>query len=62
MSNTKPGYDDFRYEVITQDGGNGDVIIPIPPELLTRLGWKPGDQIDIQPSSDGRWIITKVSQ
>ena len=58
----KPGYDEYRYEVITQDGGDGDVIIPLPPELLQRLGWKEGDEILIQPSTDGQWIISKGGQ
>ena len=55
----KPGYDDHRYEVITQDGGEGDVIVPLPPELLRRMGWKEGDPINFEISKDGRVILSK---
>lgn len=57
-SNTK--FDSNRYEVITQDGGNGDVLLPLPEELMNRLGWKPGDEIDFQLDSEGRMIMRKL--
>lgn len=56
--NTK--FDTNRYEVITQAGENGDVILPIPPELMERMGWNPGDQIDFEKDSQGRIIMRKV--
>ena len=55
----KPGYDEHRYEVITQDGGNGDVIVPIPPELLRRMNWQEGDELDLEFTKDGRVVISR---
>jgi len=50
-----------RYEVITQeDPDTGDLIIPLPPELLTELGWKEGDDIQFDVGTDGRIIVRKV--
>ena len=31
--------DKARYEVITQENDDGDLIIPIPPSLLKTLNW-----------------------
>ena len=31
--------DKARYEVITQENDDGDLIIPIPPSLLKSLNW-----------------------
>lgn len=54
--------DSSAYEVITQiDPETGDTIIPIPPELLERMGWKEGDVLDINQTKDGRLFVTKVS-
>lgn len=45
MAKSNP--DIVRYEVITQeDPVTGDLILPIPPEVLKSLGWKEGDSID----------------
>ena len=53
MSMTKPGQDHVRYEVITQeDPDTGDLIMPIPPQLLEKLGWKEGDQISFDVDQD----------
>lgn len=50
-----------RYEVITQeDPETGDLIIPLPPELLTELDWKEGDEIQFDIGDDGRIIVRKV--
>ena len=44
---SKPGQDQTRYEVITQeDEVTGDLLLPIPPQLLAQLGWSEGDEID----------------
>jgi hypothetical protein len=52
--------DNFRYEVITQEDENGDVLLPIPPELLVRMGWKEGDEISFDLDKSGRWILRKT--
>ena len=48
-----------KYEIITQeDPETGDIIIPIPPEVLAKLGWKEGDEVEFQLAEDGSIIIT----
>jgi hypothetical protein len=44
-----------RYEVITQeDPVTGDLILPIPPQILESLGWKEGDELNFQIAQDGK--------
>jgi hypothetical protein len=51
------------YEVITQeDPETGDVIVPIPPQVLQELGWKEGDEIDIQLDEKGKITLKKLSK
>ena len=45
-----------RYEVISQ-ADNEDVLIPIPPELLTQLGWREGDKIEFCTDDSGNYIL-----
>jgi antitoxin component of MazEF toxin-antitoxin module len=54
----KPTQDNMRYEVISQED-NGDVLVPIPPILLQKLGWKEGDNVEIGLDENGRYILTK---
>lgn len=59
MAASKPNY---TYEVITQeDPETGDVILPLPPELLEQVGWKEGDEIEWVEGKDGSWILQKKS-
>jgi hypothetical protein len=59
MSN-KPTVPEFQYEVITQeDPETGELILPIPPELMKQMGWVEGDTLDFNQDSLGRWIISK---
>jgi hypothetical protein len=60
MSN-KPGQDQLRYEVITQeDSESGDLIIPLPLPLLKQLGWKEGDDVTIALDDEGKLFLKKV--
>lgn len=56
----QPGQDNLRYEVITHENEDGDLILPIPPHVLKQLGWKEGDDIDIGVGEDGRIFLKKV--
>lgn len=48
------------YEVITQeDPETGDLLLPLPNELLEQMGWKEGDALDWQLDEQNRWIISK---
>jgi antitoxin component of MazEF toxin-antitoxin module len=52
-----------RYEVITQeDPETGDLIVPIPPELLKSLGWKEGDQIEFAIGDNGSYVLQRASE
>lgn len=49
-----------RYEVFTQeDPETGDIILPIPPELLERMGWREGDTLQWSQADNGSWILSK---
>jgi len=48
------------YEVITQkDDENGDILLPIPPMLLSELGWQYGDDIEFGLDDKGQFILRK---
>ena len=56
-------YDNTRYEVITQeDPESGDLLVPLPPELLQQLGWVEGDTVDFSIDDKGRYVLQKKSQ
>ena len=58
MSN--PTAPEFSYEVITQeDPQTGELILPIPPELMREMGWVEGDELKFDQDDQGRWIISK---
>ena len=58
---SKPGEEQLRYEVITQeDPETGDLILPIPQPLLDRLGFKEGDEIKFDLREDGSILILKA--
>lgn len=57
----KTAQENIRYEVIThEDPESGDMIIPLPPQLLRELGWKEGDNIDFQIDENGKVIVKKI--
>ena len=60
MAKSTKKADGTIYEVITQEDENGDLMVPLPPELLEKLGWKEGDVIDFQVDNKGRYVLTKV--
>lgn len=60
MSNKGPGAEQQRYEVITQqDEKSGDLLLPIPPVLLAKMGWKEGDDIDFAVDDMGHLVLKK---
>lgn len=60
MTKNNPAKPDMRYEVITQeDPDTGDILIPLPPQLLKDLGWKEGDSLDFDIGADGRIYVKK---
>ena len=58
---TIPGKNQIRYEVITQeDPDTGDLLLPIPPQLLEQMGWKEGDEIEFEIDASGKYVLKKV--
>ena len=43
------------------DDGSGDIVLPLPPELLETQGWKEGDTLEWNDMGDGSWTITKAT-
>jgi bifunctional DNA-binding transcriptional regulator/antitoxin component of YhaV-PrlF toxin-antitoxin module len=50
-----------RYEVITQEDSDGDMIIPVPLPLLKYLGWKEGDNVEIGIDDHGELFLKKAN-
>jgi bifunctional DNA-binding transcriptional regulator/antitoxin component of YhaV-PrlF toxin-antitoxin module len=52
-----------RYEVITQENADGDLIIPIPPPILKSLGWKEEEELTIKiDETTGTIYLSKVDK
>jgi hypothetical protein len=51
-----------RYEVITQESPDGDMIIPVPIPLLKYLGWKEGDDVEIGVDERGELFLKKANK
>lgn len=50
----------IRYEVVTQEGENGELLLPIPPQMLKDLGWKEGTELKFDKDDKGRFILRKA--
>lgn len=60
---TQPSQNHTRWEVITQeDPETGDVIIPVPVALLQKLGWKEGDNVEIDVDENGQLFLKKADK
>lgn len=59
---TSDPQNNVRYEVITQEAPDGDLIIPLPIPLLKRLGWKEGDNVEIAIDSTGKLYLKKSNK
>ena len=63
MNNNGPASDGTRYEVLTQeDKTSKDILIPIPPILLKKLGWKEGDDIEFGVDANGKYVLKRVTK
>ena len=61
MPKQNPAQEYQRYEEITQeDPETGDLLIPLPPQLLAEMGWKEGDELDFQIDDKGKVIVKKL--
>jgi len=49
-----------RWELtVEEDPETGDLILPLPQELLDIQGWKEGDELNWTDNGDGSWSISK---
>jgi hypothetical protein len=44
---------------LEEDPEFGDLIAPLPEDMLTEVGWKEGDEILWTDNGDGSWTLTK---
>ena len=42
--------------------GSGDLILPLPQEVLDLQGWKEGDTLDWKEGDNGSWTLSKVEK
>jgi hypothetical protein len=42
-----------------EDPETGDLILPLPEDLLAMQGWKTGDTLSWDEGKDGTWILSK---
>jgi len=61
MSKAKPGEENVRYEIITQeDKDTGDLLIPLPKSLLDQLGWKEGMDVTFSIDDLGKIYMKRA--
>ena len=44
---------------VEEDPMTGDLMLPLPEDLLKLQGWKPGDVLVWKDNSDGTWTLSK---
>ncbi len=44
------------------EDGSGDLVLPLPQELLDLQGWVEGDELNWIDNKDGTWCIQKVKE
>ena len=52
--------DKVRYEVITQENTEGDLIIPLPAPLLKSMGWSEETELAIGVNENGTIFLKKA--
>lgn len=50
-----------KYETRSIKDENGDILIPVPKELVEKLKWIQGDTIQFGKDEKGRFILKKVN-
>lgn len=60
--NPTPGSENKRWTVTCQDAadGTGDLIVPLPDDLLAAIGWACGDKLNMEEQPDGTITLTPV--
>jgi hypothetical protein len=42
------------------EDGSGDLVMPLPQDLLDSQGWKEGDTLNWEESDNGSWTLSKA--
>ena len=48
--------------IVEEDPDTGDLILPLPAEMLQIQGWKEGDDLEWTDNEDGSWSLSKVKK
>jgi hypothetical protein len=51
-----------QWTAIIDENEDGELILPIPQELLDLQGWKEGDDLEWTDNGDGTWSLSKVNE
>lgn len=51
-----------RYTVTLEEDENGELILPLPDELMKEVNWNTGDTLKFSDNGDGTFSMTKVEQ
>lgn len=50
-----------RWEITVEEDDQGNLVLPIPAEVLELAGWKEGDELEWKEQDDGSYILEKVA-
>ena len=50
----------WRVTGIKSGDGSGDVFVPLPSDLLVRLGWEIGTELSIEQADDGSLVLRRI--
>lgn len=45
---------------VEEDPETGELILPLPQDMLDMQGWKEGDTLEWQDNGDGSWELIKL--
>jgi hypothetical protein len=46
---------------VEEDPETGELILPLPADLLTTQGWVDGDTLEWKEGKNGEWFLSKVA-
>jgi len=44
------------------DDGSGDLVMPLPQEMLDLQGWQEGDTLNWKEGDNGSWTLSKIEK
>ena len=47
---------------VEEDPETGELILPLPADMLTMQGWVDGDTLEWNDNADGTWSLSKVKE